>query len=249
MPKQKKQKKAKSNANALTYAQHWGILKKYLIPPLVIFLISFVIAYVYSNPIMTLVIGDARQIGFTFVYLAPQEVLIQQLRLAFVLAVMISVPLTVFMLYVFISPVLEIKHKLLKGFVLELVSIILYIVGFYFTYQILLPFTLRYLYSIGTIADIQANISLENFISLFLTFIVIIGLIFEMPLVVVILTKWGIINSKILKKVRPFVVVIIFIVAALVTPPDVVSQLMVAIPMLVLFEVSRFISSFIRSKE
>lgn len=247
MLKKPRQKRVdKKDTDNLTYAEHLGVLKKYLIAPTIIFLVIFIIAYSYSNAIMTFVIQDARQIGFTFVYLAPQEVLIQQLRIAFTLAVLVSIPLVIFVVYVFISPVITLPHKILKGLGLELASIFLYLVGFTFTYKILLPFTLRYLYSIGTIADINANISLENFISLFVTFMVVLGTIFELPLVVIILTKWGILNPNILKKIRPIVIVLIFVIAAIVTPPDVVSQLMVAVPMLVLFEISRFICRFIR---
>ena len=247
MSKKQRQKRAEQkDTDNLTYSEHLKVLKNYLIAPFIVFLIIFVIAYSYSNTIMTLVIKDAREIGFVFVYLAPQEVLIQQLRIAFTLAVLVSIPLVIFAVYVFISPVIALRHKILKGLGLELASIFLYLVGFAFTYKILLPFTLRYLYSIGTIADINANISLENFISLFITFMVVLGTIFELPLVVIILTKWGILNPNILRKIRPFVIVLVFVIAAVVTPPDVVSQLMVAIPMLILFEISRFICRFIK---
>ena len=240
------QKRLKEDDTNLTYAEHLNVLKKYLIAPMIIFLIVFVVAYGYSNTVLTFIVQDARKIGFTFVYLAPQEVLIQQLRVAFVLAVLVSIPLVIFVVYVFIAPILTVKHKILKGLILELASIFLYFIGFAFTYKILLPFTLRYLYSIGTIADVNANISLENFISLFITFMVVLGTIFELPLVVIILTKWGIITPKILTKARPVIIVLIFVVAAVVTPPDVVSQLMVAVPMMLLFEISRFICRFIK---
>lgn len=243
-PSQKRVKK--EDTDNLTYSEHLKVLKRYLITPLVVFLVIFLVSYSYSNTIMEYIIGDARKIGFIFVYLAPQEVLIQQLRLAFTLAVLVSIPLVIFVVYVFIAPVITLRHKILKGLVLELASIFLYLVGFAFTYKILLPFTLRYLYSIGTIADINANISLENFISLFITFMVVLGTIFELPLITIILTKWGILTPEILKRIRPVLIVLIFIVAAIVTPPDVVSQLMVAIPMLVLFEISRFICRFIK---
>ena len=89
---------------------------------------------------------------------------------------------------------------------------------------------------------IQTTTSIESYVSLCLTMFIIFGCVFEMPLVTIILSKMGIANPEILKKARGVAIVLIFFIAAVVTPPDIVSQCMVAIPMVLLYFVSIFLS-------
>lgn len=112
-----------------------------------------------------------------------------------------------------------------------------------FAYKLMMPFMLRFLSTGIEGADyIQTTTSIESYVSLCLTMFIIFGCVFEMPLVTIILSKMGIANPEILKKGRGVAIVLIFFIAAVVTPPDIVSQCMVAIPMVLLYFVSIFLS-------
>ena len=132
-----------------------------------------------------------------------------------------------------------------------LLGLILFCVGVLFAYKLMMPFMLRFLSTGIEGADyIQTTTSIESYVSLCLTMFIIFGCVFEMPLVTIILSKMGIANPEILKKGRGVAIVLIFFIAAVVTPPDIVSQCMVAIPMVLLYFVSIFLSGiFYKPKE
>lgn len=112
---------------------------------------------------------------------------------------------------------------------------------------------LGFLYKINGTDYITSSISIESYLSFVLMVYIIFGIVFEMPVVSAILTKFGLLKSVWLKKGRSFAIVLCFIVAALITPPDIISQIMVAIPMMILYQLSiiicRVIEKFNRKKE
>ena len=124
-----------------------------------------------------------------------------------------------------------------------LLGLALFCVGVLFAYKLMMPFMLRFLSTgIEGAEYIQTTTSIESYVNLCLTMFVIFGCVFEMPLVTIILSKMGIIYPELLKKVRGVAIVCIFLVAAVVTPPDIVSQCMVALPMVLLYFISIFLS-------
>ena len=125
-----------------------------------------------------------------------------------------------------------------------LLGLILFCVGVLFAYTLMMPFMLRFLSTGITGAEyIQTTTSIESYVNLCLTMFLIFGCVFEMPLVTIILSKMGIINPTLLKKAKGVAIVLIFLVAAVVTPPDIVSQCMVAGPMVLLYFISIVLSS------
>ena len=97
---------------------------------------------------------------------------------------------------------------------------------------------LRFLIQLSGTVDVAASMRLQEYISFLLTVFLIFGIVFEMPVVTVVLTILGILRAEWLVKARKVMIVVVFLVAAIITPPDVVSQIMIAIPMLLLYELS-----------
>ena len=110
--------------------------------------------------------------------------------------------------------------------------------GAFFAYKVVLPFMLQFLIKQGQGTDYVASVSIANYISFLLLIFTIFGFIFEMPLVSVILSRLGILTPKIMRKIRGGAIVAIFVVAAIITPPDIFSQIMVGVPMVALYELS-----------
>ena len=111
-----------------------------------------------------------------------------------------------------------------------------------FARYISLPFMLRFLIQFTFEVDVSASISIDQYVSFLLTVFVIFGLVFELPVISVLLTGLGLVKAEWLRKGRKAMIVVIFALAAIITPPDVVSQIMVALPMIGLYELSIVLS-------
>lgn len=230
---------AKTNKNELTFADHLREFKHRIVFTTGVFIICFILCYIHCDTLLTYLVKIGEDVGFNFVYISPQEILVQQLRLAGVFALLITIPVAVYNIAAFLAPVFtDDKHAILKMTIYCISALAMFAIGVIFAYKVLLPFIYRFLYDIGCNSDIEAQISTEKYLDLLITVTLCLGVIFEMPLLCILLTLMGIINSSAMIKARPIVLVGSFIVGAVITPPDVLSQVMVALPMVVLYQIS-----------
>lgn len=161
----------------------------------------------------------------------------------------ISFPYVIYQLWKFISPGMhenEKKHS--SGFII--ISSLLFFLGVLFGYYIICPLSINFLanYSISPLVDNQIDIG--SYIALVRATALASGIIFELPIIIYFLTKVGLVTPESLKKYRKYALVVVLIVAAIITPPDIASQIIVAIPILVLYQVSIYISKVvIRNQE
>ena len=244
-----KRHKKNKDPNSLTLGEHLRELKKRMLCILLAFVVVFILAYVKSESILKFVMSLGKKAGYTFVYISPQEVILQQLRIAGVLSVIVVLPLIVYHVARFVSPVFTGKHAFRRLILIGIGAILFFVAGTLFAYKVLLPFVYQFFYGLGNDLGIQANVSLDEYLSLFLTIEICLGVVTEMPLACLVLTRAGVINSTLLKKGRAVATVIIFIVGAIITPPDVVSQCMVAIPMVGLYQLSIWVSTLAEKKK
>lgn len=160
----------------------------------------------------------------------------------------LSFPYILWELWKFISPALYENEKKNAKFFISTASI-LFFIGVLFGYFVVVPMSVNFL---GTfkISDVVKNqFNLDSYISMIKTAVLASGLFFELPIVIYFLTKLGLVNPELLRKYRKIAVIVVLVVAAIVTPPDVVSQITVAIPMLIIFEASVIISSIVDKKQ
>ena len=178
---------------------------------------------------------------YSFVAIAPQEKLIQYFRVSIVAAIIVTIPLALYEIWAFAKPGLKKTEYRFFGFAL-LFGLVMFCVGAAFAYKVTLPFMLNFLATVGDTENaaivITSNISVESYITFVLTIFIIFGCVFEMPLLSVILSKLGIASQDLMRKGRGIAIVIIFVIAAIITPPDIVSQILVAVPMVLLYELS-----------
>ncbi len=156
----------------------------------------------------------------------------------------ISFPYVIYQLWKFISPGLhdnERKHS--RGFII--ISSLLFFLGVLFGYYIVSPLSINFLanYSVAEIVDNQVDIS--SYMSLIRNSVLASGLIFELPIIIYFLTKIGLATPEGLRKYRKYALVIVLILSAIITPPDITSQIIVAIPILILYQVSIRISKIV----
>ena len=240
--KRKKKAEVMSDDGSMTLTGHLKELRNRLIICAAVFVVGVIGFLAISDKLIDLLTAMAMNANYTFVFLAPQEKLMQYFRVSLIAAVIVTIPVALYQVYAFAKPGLKRSESFFFRLVL-LFGLALFCVGVLFAYKLMMPFMLRFLSTGIEGADyIQTTTSIESYVSLCLTMFIIFGCVFEMPLVTIILSKMGIANPEILKKGRGVAIVLIFFIAAVVTPPDIVSQCMVAIPMVLLYFVSIFLS-------
>lgn len=160
----------------------------------------------------------------------------------------LAFPFIIWEVWKFIKPGLypkERKHA--KSFII--ISSFLFFLGVLFGYYVITPLSINFLGAYRVAEEVQNNIDLNSYIGLLRASVLSSGLIFEMPIIIYFLAKLGLVTPEFLRKYRKYALVLVLILAALITPPDVISQIIVAIPMMILYETSIIITKMIVRKE
>jgi sec-independent protein translocase protein TatC len=167
---------------------------------------------------------------------------------ALVAGLILAFPVVIREFWMFFKPALhsnEEKHA--RGAVVA--SSVLFFIGVLFGYFLLAPLSIHFLSTYRISADVVNQINVRSFIGTITSICLATGVVFELPIVAFFLTKIGIITPAFMRKYRKHAIVVIFIIAAIITPPDVFSQTLVAIPLLILYEVSIFISAGVMKRK
>jgi len=160
----------------------------------------------------------------------------------------ISFPFTFYQLWSFIKPGLKNQEiKITKGVVLN--ASLLFFTGIFFGYYMISPLCVQFFGGYKLTDEIQNNFTISSYMSMITTSTFLSGLFFELPVVMYLLSKLGILSSHVLKKYRRHALVVILILSALITPPDVISQLLVTIPIYLLFELGVIVTSRVEKQK
>ncbi|MDC6367489.1 MULTISPECIES: twin-arginine translocase subunit TatC [Flavobacteriaceae] len=162
--------------------------------------------------------------------------------------IIIGFPYILWELWRFVSPGLhdnERKHS--RGFILTASA--LFFLGVLFGYYVVAPLSINFLGTYTISKEVTSEIDLSNFIATVRASVLACGVLFELPIIIYFLTKIGLVTPEILRKYRKIALVIVLILSAIITPPDVTSQIVVAIPVLILYQVSIYISKLVVKRE
>lgn len=240
----KRKTKEVQNEKSMALSGHLRELRNRLVVCIACLVVSFLIGLHYAPDIVKALTDIGKNYGYTYVYIAPQELLMQYFSVAMLVGVCITFPVLFYHIWSFIQPGLRRNENLLFLSAMFF-GLICFAAGVLFAYKIMLPFMLYFLVGIGMGSDITAAISVQNYITFLLTIFMIFGIVFELPVLSVILTQMRLLRVEWMKKGRRVIIIVIFVVAAFITPPDIVSQIMIAIPMIGLYELSILICSFL----
>jgi sec-independent protein translocase protein TatC len=161
----------------------------------------------------------------------------------------VAFPYILLEIWKFISPGLRLKERSsTKGFIF--IASLLFFVGVLFGYYVVTPLSINFLGTYQVSGQVHNDFDLSSYISLVRASVIASGLIFELPILIYILTKVGVVTPNMLKKYRKISLVLVLILSAIITPPDIASQVIVSVPIVILYEISIFISKVvIRKKE
>lgn len=217
----------------MTLFEHLDELRSRIIYSLLAWIVSSTAAYFFTPHILRLFTS---MIKTRLIFVNPTEAFFAYLKIALLMGLFIALPFILFQIALFVFPGLEKAERRWVGALVPAV-VVLFFLGVLFAYFVLIPITLRFFMSFGT-SDLQPMITIGNFISFVLTLTILCGIIFQTPLTILFLGLIGIVSAKMLREKRKYVILFFFILSAIATPtPDAFTQIIVAIPMLLLYEV------------
>jgi Twin arginine targeting (Tat) protein translocase TatC len=227
-----------------TIFEHLKDLRRAIIISLLAFLIGVLGCYFFLiEPLMALVFDPIRMLGKDVVLTGVAEGFMIQLKLACSGGIIIASPIILWQILWFVLPALY-KHEK-KAFLLYFaISLILFIIGIILGYLFVLKVGLH-TFLIDYNKGFTTMISASKYISFFTYFLLPFGLILQIPLLTYFLSCIGLVTPRFMKKNRSYAVMIILICAAILTPPDVLSQILLTLPMIFLYEISILLASFV----
>jgi len=215
--------------------EHIKELRYRFLVSIIFILIFSIISYFFYDLILNLLISPLKQ---KLIFLGPQDAFIVKLKISIFVGFLTSFPLIIYNIYRFISAGLQRKYTLF-AFILIL-SNILFVISILFTYFIALQVGLSFLLGFSN-EILTPQIAADRYFSFIFSVFLSLLLVFQLPLFILTLAKFRFIDDQILRKNRKYALLIIFILAALVTPPDVITLFLLVIPLVLLYEFSIFL--------
>lgn len=230
----------------MTFWDHLEELRWRLIYSIIGVFIGMLIAWIFIDFLIEKIfLFPARHAGFKLQNLKPFGQLILYFQVAIILGVIISLPNIIYQFWKFISPALKRKEKKYIKWIVLFTSFC-FLSGMAFAYYVILPFTLKFAAGFGAVEN---NFALEEYFTLILSVLLAAGIVFELPMLSFFLSKIGILKPEFMRKYRRHSVVIIMILAAFLSPgTDPVSMLLLAVPLVFLYEISIFVSKLSQKK-
>ena len=224
----------------MTFFEHLSELRnRFLI--IVLSIISFsILGYLYSDKIINLLLksSDSSMAEFQVLYVTSMFMI--KINTAIFTGIFFSFPVILYQILIFIKPAFETSLSFIRIFLFILLSLFLFIFGIAFGYFILIPASVNFFNSVSLnlLGSINLSYTLESYLIYLLWILLISSIIYQVPILLFILVKINILDLDSLKNKRPYVMVLFFVFAALLTPPDPFSQLLVAFPMILLYEIT-----------
>ena len=239
-----KKDKSKNTDGSMSVSGHLKELRNRILVCVILLFVAFGVCLTFAPHIITYLTNMGEAYNYVFVYIAPQELLLVYLNAALIGALVVCFPVIAYEVYAFCSPGLKKKERF---FIIGslFAGTLFFVIGVAFARYISLPFVLRFLIQFTGEVDVSASISIQQYIGFLMTVFVVFGLVFELPVISVLLTGLGLIKAEWLVRGRKIMIVVIFVMAAIITPPDVVAPVMVAVPMIGLFELSILLSRLV----
>ena len=265
---------AKKNKNEMSFLDHLEDLRWLLVRSSAVIIIMAIVTYAFSDFIFDDIIfgpthtdfityrffcdlaqslgvtGDicVKELPFTIQNTSMEGQINVFIWTCITAGFILAFPYILYELWKFISPALYEKEK--KGAIgFIVISSLLFFLGVLFGYLVIVPLSINFVATFSVSSVVKNEFNLDSYIGMIKTSVIAAGLFFELPIIIYFLTKLGLVTPNFLRKYRKYAIVILLIVAAIVTPPDVVSQITVAIPMLMIYEASIFLSVFVEKKK
>ena len=223
----------------LPFTTHLEELRKRLIVCFIAVGIGFLLSYGFKEYLFQVLVHPLVKVmkpGDSLIFTGLPEAFFTYLKVAFLAALMLAAPIIIYQFWMFVAPGLYDREKRLMLPIVFLSSVF-FIGGALFGYFIVFPWGFKFFLGFAT-ETIRPMPSMKEYLGFSAKLLLAFGLVFELPLVLTFLARLGIVSVDFLKKNRKYALLLFFVSAAILTPPDVVTQIMMALPLMVLYEIS-----------
>lgn len=225
----------------MSVIEHITELRKRLVIVVVFFFLAVIGGFLLSGPIIIYLQHTDEAKALTLNAFNLTDPLMVYMKFAFIIAFVITSPIILYQLWSFVSPGLyEKERKVTLSYIP--ISVFLFLLGVAFSYFILFPFVIDFMERISNKLDVNQVIGINEYFSFLIQLTLPFGLLFQLPVVIMFLTRLGIVTPMFLSKVRKYAYFVLLVIAALITPPELASHLMVSIPLFILYEISIWVS-------
>ena len=235
----------------MPFWEHMEELRWRLIKSILAIIFGAVITYHYGDSVIywLVVPSHALDMDLNLQVLKVTSMFTVKITVALFGGIFIGLPVILYQFWQFISPAFEKKHGF-SVFISILFSTLFCVLGMSFAYFIIIPFSLSFFTSLtAETIDVAYNFTLEGYLVYILWLIFGCGLLFQLPVVSIFFTKIGILTPAFLREYRKFAIVVFLILGAILTPPDPVSQILIVVPLIILYEFSILISKLFKPKD
>lgn len=227
--------------NEMSVFEHIAELRKRLIIVVVFFFIAVIAGFLLSRPIIIYLQHTDEARNLTLNSFNLTDPLMVYMKFAFIIAFVLTSPIILYQLWSFVSPGLYEKERRVTLSYIP-ISVGLFLLGVAFSYFILFPFVVEFMERISNDLGINQVIGINEYFTFLLQLVIPFGVLFQLPVVVMFLTRLGIVTPMFLSKIRRYAYFVLLVIAALITPPELTSHLMVSIPLFILYEISIWVS-------
>ena len=223
----------------IPFTAHLEELRRRLIVCFIAVGIGFVLSYGFKEKlfqILTRPLISVMKTGDKLIFTGLPEAFFTYLKVAFLSGIILATPIIFYEFWMFVAPGLYNKEKRLM-FPIVFLSTLFFVGGSFFGYFIVFPYGFKFFLGFAS-ETIQPLPSMREYLSFASKLLLAFGVVFELPLIITFLAKLGMVSVSFLKKNRKYALLLFFVGAAILTPPDVVTQVMMALPLMVLYEIS-----------
>jgi sec-independent protein translocase protein TatC len=226
----------------MPFLEHLEEFRNRVIKSVIGIILGAIICLIFSKQLLNLLLWPTTRVNLPIdiQVLKVQGMFIVTLEIAFFGGILVSLPYILFQTWMFIAPGLHVHERKYVPRIIGSATF-LFLLGVSFAYYVIFPFALEFFLGLAP-STVETNIAIDFYISFIIRLLFVFGVIFQLPVMSYFLSRLGILTPEFMRKYRRHSIVVIFVLAALFTPPDPFTQVMLGIPLILLYEISIFIS-------
>lgn len=228
----------------MRYLEHFKELRKRILFTFIYFIISVIFGFIVANPVIIWIKPDQLDWN-TF---ALGDALGVYIKVATLIGSILTLPMLLYQVWAFVRPGLK-KREQKVAFRFIPWATLLFLIGLSFGYFVLFPMIIQFMITITKAAGASMLLGMQQYFSFLFGIIVPVAVLFELPIIVIFLTRIRILNPDRLRKMRKYAYLILVIIAAVITPPEIITEILVAIPLILLYELSVWLSTAVHKKQ
>jgi sec-independent protein translocase protein TatC len=237
-----------SDSHEMTVVEHLTELRQRIIWVLAVFLLSMVVGLFFAGPVIEYLKHSPLAGGVPLKSFDPSDVLRVYMQFSFLIGLIVTLPVALFHLWRFVSPGLRPQERRVTLSFIP-VAFLLFLLGIAFGYLIVFPMIMQFMTGIATGIQVDPNYGIAQYFGFLFNMVIPFGFLFELPILVIFLTRLRILNPMRLAKMRRLAYFGLTLVAVTLTPPEIVSDILVTVPLLLLYELSIWLSRMVYRKQ